>query len=84
MILDPHTAVGVAAARRFATMENPVLVAATAHPGKFPETIHRALGFDIPLPEELQNVLMKPKKSIQMEADFSTLKTFLIKTALRK
>jgi threonine synthase len=79
MIIDPHTAVGVAAAKRFATPDNPILIAATAHPGKFPEVIHRALGFDIPLPDALKSVLLKTKNSVQMKADFATWKDFLLK-----
>jgi len=40
-IADPHTAVGLAAAR---DAPDPVIVLATAHPAKFPDTIQRALG----------------------------------------
>ena len=45
-VVDPHTAVSIAAARRMADAEgytNPVCMAA-AHPAKFPETVREALG----------------------------------------
>lgn len=46
----PHTAVGLAAARRTKT-DKPVVALATAHAAKFPETVKQALGVDMPLPE---------------------------------
>ncbi len=39
-VLDPHTAVGVAAARRLGVPQ-PVVCLATAHPAKFPEALAR-------------------------------------------
>jgi len=42
-LIDPHTAVGVAAARRLA-LEAPMVCLATAHPAKFPESVDRAVG----------------------------------------
>ncbi len=48
-ILDPHTAVATAVARRlgYPKAGRPVVVAATATPYKFPETCRRAFGADI-------------------------------------
>jgi threonine synthase len=44
--LDPHTAVGVAVAERFQTLENevPTICLATAHPAKFTDAIEQAVG----------------------------------------
>jgi threonine synthase len=42
--LDPHTAVGVAVAERFQTLETPTVCLATAHPAKFTEAIEQATG----------------------------------------
>ena len=39
IILDPHTAVGVAAERKKEIKNKPVIYISTAHPAKFPETI---------------------------------------------
>lgn len=80
IILDPHTAVGVAAARRSIDHNTPIMVAATAHPGKFPDVIKRALGFDMPLPQALNKVLSLPKKSTVMSKDFTEWKAFLSRT----
>jgi len=43
-ILDPHTAVGVAVAERFADSSVPTICLATAHPAKFNEAIQQAIG----------------------------------------
>jgi threonine synthase len=43
-ILDPHTAVGVAVAERFADSSVPTLCLATAHPAKFTDAIEQAIG----------------------------------------
>jgi threonine synthase len=54
-LVDPHTAVGLAAAARAAaSTTQPVVVIGTAHPAKFPEALTRATGNSSPLPERLQ------------------------------
>ncbi|MBI5463465.1 MAG: threonine synthase [Ignavibacteriales bacterium] len=75
--LDPHTAVGVAAAKKMKSME-PTIVAATAHPGKFPEVIERALGFQIPLPQQLEDALRRPKQSTLLSNRYADFKKLLI------
>lgn len=71
VILDPHTAVGVAAARQ--QSGRPTIVAATAHPAKFPETIERAIGVKLPLPTPLEEALKKPKQSVRIPASYPEL-----------
>lgn len=80
-VIDPHTAVGVSAARRVVRELNelrPIIVMATAHPGKFPEVIERALGTTFPPPESLQRVMMLPKISTVIPADYPPLKDVLL------
>lgn len=48
MLLDPHTAVGVAVARRDRFAGERVTVLATAHPAKFPEAVAEASGSPAP------------------------------------
>jgi threonine synthase len=52
VLLDPHTAIGVAVARRDLPSRRgrETTVLATAHPAKFPEVVHRATGETPPLP----------------------------------
>ena len=64
MMLDPHTAVGVAAARK-AVADNPnvpMIVAGTAHPAKFPDAIIRAIGVHPPLPKHMQGIMERPER----------------------
>jgi len=54
-LLDPHTAVGVAAALREDRPDGtPIVVLATADSAKFPETVARATGTVPPLPPRLR------------------------------
>ncbi len=52
VFVDPHTAVGLAAADRVRT-RGPVVVLSTADAGKFPETVRRATGALPPVPTAL-------------------------------
>jgi len=54
---DPHTAVGIAAARALAPVPSISTVAvATAHPAKFPDAIEQAVGWRPPLPPRLADL----------------------------
>ena len=76
-ILDPHTSVGVAAARKANIANEPIIITATAHPAKFPEVITKALHMDIPMPAQLQQVLNKPKQSEEIGIDYQSFYTKL-------
>ncbi|RCL01571.1 MAG: threonine synthase [Candidatus Tokpelaia sp. JSC085] len=43
-LADPHTAIGIKVAREQASPEMPMVILATAHPAKFPHTVHDACG----------------------------------------
>jgi threonine synthase len=80
-VLDPHTAVGVAAARNAAARGSSpaaTIVAATAHPGKFPEVVGRALGTIAPLPEQLRQAMQRPKQSIRLPAVYAEVRSLLL------
>ena len=55
-LADPHTAIGIAAARRFPLEHIPTIAAATAHPAKFPDAMERATGMRPPLPSRLADL----------------------------
>ncbi len=75
VVLDPHTAVGVFAARK--RVSGSALIAATAHYGKFPEVTLRALGKTFPPPPALAEALTKPKQSVRIPANYEALKRIL-------
>lgn len=60
-IADPHTAIGIAAARACAPVGVPVIAAATAHPAKFPDAMERAIGIRPGLPVRLKDLYHRPE-----------------------
>jgi threonine synthase len=80
-VLDPHTAVGVAAARSVLARtpaSTPVIVTATAHPAKFPEVIQQAIQLAVPLPAQLREALSRKKQSIRISARYADWKEVLL------
>ena len=57
-LADPHTAIGIAAARAHAPADPaiPVIIAGTAHPAKFPDAVEKATGFRPSLPQRLADL----------------------------
>ncbi len=56
-LADPHTAIGVAAARAHPAADGaPTVAVATAHPAKFPDAVERAVGIRPPLPPRLADL----------------------------
>ena len=55
-LADPHSAIGMAAARALAPAGLPAIAAATAHPAKFPEAMQAATGQRPPLPAALAHL----------------------------
>ncbi len=73
---DPHTAVGLEAARRHrqATgLRAPCIVLATAHPAKFPDTVRCALGRAPSVPDALSGLSARPKRVVPLAASRSAL-----------
>ena len=56
LLLDPHTAVGLAAARGRTPDDTPVVVLGTAHPAKFPDAVEKATGRRPDLPARLTDL----------------------------
>lgn len=80
-LLDPHSAVGVAAANLTDT-EGPVICLATAHPAKFPEAVKRAIGEDIARHPLLDAISNKRSRKKQLPADVNDVRDYLDKYAL--
>lgn len=77
-ILDPHSAVGVAAALQLEReLPEPVIMLACAHPAKFPDTIQRAIGIKPPLPEKVAALLHKPERTSTLPAHIQAVEKFI-------
>ena len=74
MIIDPHTAVGVAVAERLrGARETPMITLATAHPAKFPDAVERAIGVRPPLPDRLANLYEREERYALLPNDLSAV-----------
>ena len=61
-LADPHTAIGIAAARALPCAHHlPTIAAATAHPAKFPDAMERATGRRPALPKHLADLYERPE-----------------------
>lgn len=78
-IADPHGAVGYLGLKTFME-ENPNyygLFLETAHPIKFLDTVEKTLKTTVPVPQQIEAVLHKPKESHPIK-DYKDLKAFLL------
>jgi len=84
-LLDPHTAIGVAAARaKRHSLNTPVVCLATAHPAKFPEAISEASKrnqqFDVaepPLPIHMRDLFERPERVNVLPDDIAHVHRFM-------
>ncbi|MBR0651424.1 threonine synthase [Roseomonas terrae] len=76
-LADPHTAVGTAAARALPPADPavPVIVAATAHPAKFPDAVERATGIRPPLPARLHDLHNREERFDVLPDDLRAVET---------
>ena len=82
-LLDPHGACGYRALKDGLREGETGLFCETAHPAKFQETVSRATGADVPLPDRLAAFLTGSKQSVPLSATFPAFKTYLLSYALR-
>ncbi|MCW8086230.1 threonine synthase [Sabulicella glaciei] len=84
-LLDPHTAVGTAAARALAPENKgmPVIVAATAHPAKFPDAVEQATGLRPALPPALADLFEREERFSVLPNDLREAQSFVRSHALR-
>ena len=75
IILDPHTAVGVGAAKKLSF--NDCVVLSTAHPCKFPDATNNAINKHEKLPKELQHVLDKDENFQVLKNNTEDVKNFI-------
>lgn len=76
-LLDPHTAVGVRAARKLAAGDTLPVCLATAHPAKFGEAVEEATGQPVPLPPSIQQLQGLPTRCARLAADQEQVRAFI-------
>jgi threonine synthase len=82
-LLDPHSAVGVHAARRAQARDRatPMIALATAHPAKFPQAVERATGLRPALPAHLKDMMEREERLTVVANDQSAVQRFIAERA---
>ncbi|MEO5346761.1 MAG: threonine synthase [Magnetococcus sp. YQC-9] len=73
VLLDPHTAVGVEAAREYPG----AICLATAHAAKFGAAVERAVGFEPAVPPQLEGLLERPTRCRILDPDAEAVRAFI-------
>ena len=77
-LIDPHSAIGVAAAHLGAKGDGiPVVALATAHPAKFPDAVERATGQRPPLPARLADLFDRPERVEILPNDLRAVQAYI-------
>ncbi|WP_304178133.1 threonine synthase [Phenylobacterium aquaticum] len=76
-MIDPHTAVAVAAFRRLRDHTSPVVVLSTAHAAKFPEAVHAATGETPVMPRKALSLAGKSERYDRLPADAEVIKAYV-------
>jgi threonine synthase len=76
-LLDPHSAVAVHVARKFAGGKTPMVTLATAHPAKFPAAVKAATGVEPTLPAWLADLYERPERFSVLGNDQREVESFI-------
>ena len=78
LLVDPHTAIGLAAARDCAPPADvPVIALGTAHPAKFPDAVAKATGQRPALPDRLANLYDLPEHYTTLPGDLAAIQAHI-------
>jgi threonine synthase len=81
-IVDPHTGIGLAAARATELPpEVPVVTLATAHPGKFRDAVERATGVRPALPSRVGSLFEREERYDVLPASLDALRDYIAERA---
>ena len=82
ILLDPHSAIAVAAAIKAKT-KTPCIALATAHPAKFPGAIKQAIGSTPTLPPSLAEITTMPERFTRLAGRLETVRAHILKHLAR-
>jgi threonine synthase len=75
-LLDPHSAVGVAVARKL-KVKAPYVALGTAHPAKFPDAVEKASGVRPTLPARLKDLTARKERFDILPADINAVARYV-------
>ncbi|QIG53323.1 threonine synthase [Altererythrobacter sp. BO-6] len=77
-VIDPHTAVGLHAARASQLdAAIPIVTLATAHPAKFPEAVERATGLRPALPARIGDLFAREESYTELTGEYDAVRDFV-------
>ena len=76
-LIDPHTAVAVAAARARRDPSVPMIALGTAHPAKFPDAVEKATGIRPELPPRLADLMDRPERLVRLPNDLKAVEAYV-------
>ena len=84
-VIDPHSAVGLAAARKSdIDPAIPMVTLATAHPAKFPDAVERSTGVRPPLPARLSNLFKREEHYARLPGTFEAVSEYIAERAVAR
>ena len=78
VLVDPHTAVGIGAARDQRRGDSPMVALATAHPAKFPDAVEQATGIRPALPARLADLLEREERYDVLPNDVGVVRAHVL------
>ena len=82
-LADPHSIIGIEAARALVRPGTPMVALATAHPAKFPDTIEAAIGTRPPLPAHLADLYERSESFTRVPNSLEAIEAQVRATVLR-
>ncbi|MBU6499183.1 MAG: threonine synthase, partial [Rhodospirillales bacterium] len=82
-LADPHSAIGIAAARALGGQGAPIVAMATAHPAKFPDAMQAATGLRPPLPSRLADLYEREEVFARCPNDLAAIEAHIRAALLR-
>jgi threonine synthase len=77
-LIDPHTAIGLAAARDLAgEVDGPIVTLATAHPAKFRDAVERASGHRPVLPSRAAGLFDREERFATLPAELAAVEAYI-------
>ncbi len=78
-LIDPHSAIGLAAGRNKRRNRNiPMVAMATAHPAKFPQAVEEASGIHPELPENMADLYERKEHFTVLSNDLAEVQSFIL------
>ncbi len=80
-VIDPHTAVGMHVALQERDIKVPMIVAETAQPAKFADTVRHVLGINPPTPPGFERLMEREERMITVSCNLDAVKSYIVKHA---